>query len=609
MKRPSHSTRTAARGPELRKNTWLCIQFLKFPDVFVREPEIGDSEVSQGFRNIKIIAKIAVPATIIAVVAIGIVLYASLAVTRLSDTAAALVDQNATRVQLALEAESYFNSAAVSEKNVILSGADEAAAKAQIKNYDKVTAATLDAIGRFEAITPAADQHALIETFRTAVGDRQKASAHVFELALAGKVNEAFDYSRGVAAKFRQVAIKAVSKLIALNVEQMKQARNASVAMAEQTRAWLVAGAAAGLICAFGMLGWIALYQISRPLADMTGEMTKLADGDLDIRIEGADRGDEVGGLARSLQIFRENAVTARRLEGEQREYQVQRERRQQAIEGYIAAFDAQVREAMDTLTAASTEMHATATSMSATAEETSRQASAVAAASDQASANVQTVASATEELHTSTNEISRQVTQSAEFASTAVVEADRTNATIQGLAETAQKIGEVVSLIQSIASQTNLLALNATIEAARAGEAGRGFAVVASEVKALANQTAKATEEISTQIAAIQGETGLAVDAIKAIGGTIRKMNEVASAIAAAVEEQGAATRDISHNIQLVARGTNAVATNIAGVNEVAVETGTASAQVLSAANDLSRQADKLRADVNGFLRKIRAA
>src|SRR3984885_6893345 len=490
-----------------------------------------------GFRNIAIIAKIAVPATIVAVVSIGIVLYASLAVTHLSDTAAALIDQNATRVQLVLQAESNFNSAAVSEKNVILSAADDKAAKANIEAYGKATAATLDAIGHFEAITRDADQQTLIEAFRTAVGNRREASAHVFELALAGKVNEAFDYSRGVAAKFRQVAMEGVGKLIVMNVDKMQLARNASVAMAEQTRAWLVIGAAAGLICAFGLLGWIALYQISRPLAYMTGEMTKLANGDLSIRSEGADRADEVGGLARSLQVFKENAVTARRLEAEQRQQQVQKEKRQQAIDGYIAAFDEQVGEALDTLSAASTEMHATAGSMAATAEETSVQAAAVAAASEQASANVQTVAAATEQLHGSTNEISRQVTQSAQFASTAVVEADRTNTTIQGLAETAQKIGEVVSLIQNIASQTNLLALNATIEAARAGEAGRGFAVVASEVKALANQTAKATEDISTQIAAIQAETGLAVDAIKAIGGTIRHMNEIASAIAAAGE------------------------------------------------------------------------
>ena len=228
----------------------------------------------------------------------------------------------------------------------------------------------------------------------------------MFELALAGKLKEAFDHSRGVAAKHRQVAIAAVSKLIGMNVEKMREARDASVAMAAHTRAWLVIGAAAGLICAFGVLGWIALYQISRPLASMTGEMTKLADGDLAIQIEGADRADEVGGLARSLQVFKENAITARRLEAEQREQQDQKQKRQLAVEGYIAVFDQQVREALDTLSAASTEMHATAGSMSATAVETGRQATAVASASDQASSNVQTVAAATEQLHASTNEI-----------------------------------------------------------------------------------------------------------------------------------------------------------------------------------------------------------
>ncbi|HWK44334.1 MAG TPA: methyl-accepting chemotaxis protein [Stellaceae bacterium] len=565
--------------------------------------------MSLRFHNIAIIAKIAVPATIVAVVAIAIVLFASLAVTHLSDTATALVDGNATRVQLALQAESAFNGAAVSEKNVILSGGDDKTAKANIAAYGKATDTTLDAINRFEAITPAADQRALIDTFRTAVGNRREASAHVFDLARAGKTDEAFAYSRDVAAKHRQTAIEAVGKLITINVENMRAARDAGVVMAVRTRAWLVVGAVAGFVCAFGILGWIALYQISRPLSQMTREMAKLAAGDLDIHIEGANRADEVGGLARSLQVFRENAITARRLEAEQRQEQARKETRQQAVEEYIAVFDDQVTEALDTLTAASTEMHATAESMSATAEETARQATAVAMASDQASSNVQTVAAATEELHSSISEISRQVTQSAEIASTAVVEADRTNITIQGLAQTAQKIGEVVSLIQNIASQTNLLALNATIEAARAGDAGKGFAVVASEVKALANQTAQATEDISAQVAAIQGETSHAVEAIKAIGGTIRHMNEIASAIAAAVEEQGAATRDISHNILQVSRGTTEVSANVAGVNEAADETGSAATQVLSAADDLSRQADKLRTDVNGFLVKIRSA
>jgi methyl-accepting chemotaxis protein len=561
------------------------------------------------FQNLPIIAKIAVPATIVALVAVGIVVQASMALSDLSATAASLVDGNAMRVQYSLQAESYFNSAAVSEKNVILSGSDTKAINSNVATYGKATDATLDAIDRLAAVTTAPDQRQLIETVRTAVKDRREASAKVFELAGAGKMEEAFAYSRNVAAKHRQTAIEAVGKLITINVDAMRAARDQSVATANYTRTLLVIGAIIGLLVAFAILAWIAYGQIARPLWRMTLEMTKLAGGDLDISIVGASRTDEVGGLAKSLSIFKENAMTARRLEAEQREEQARKETRQRAIEGYIATFDVQVSEALHALSAASAEMHATAGSMTATAEETSRQATAVADASTLASTNVQTVAAATEELHASISEISRQVAQASETANLAVAETDRTNTTVEGLAEAAQKIGEVVSLIQNIASQTNLLALNATIEAARAGESGRGFAVVATEVKALATQTAKATEDISAQIAAIQQESNNAVMAIKTIGTTIAQMNEIATAIAAAVEQQSAATRDIAQNIQEVSKGTNEVSANVGSVNEAANETGAAATEVLTAADDLSHQSEKLRADVNTFLDLIRAA
>jgi methyl-accepting chemotaxis protein len=561
------------------------------------------------FQNLPIIAKIAVPATIVALVAVGIVVQASMALSDLSATAASLVDGNAMRVQYSLQAESYFNSAAVSEKNVILSGSDTKAINYNVATYGKATDATLDAIDRLAAVTTAPDQRQLIETVRTAVKDRREASAKVFELAGAGKMEEAFAYSRNVAAKHRQTAIEAVGKLITINVDAMRAARDQSVATANYTRTLLVIGAIIGLLVAFAILAWIAYGQIARPLWRMTLEMTKLAGGDLDISIVGASRTDEVGGLAKSLSIFKENAMTARRLEAEQREEQARKETRQRAIEGYIATFDVQVSEALHALSAASAEMHATAGSMTATAEETSRQATAVADASTLASTNVQTVAAATEELHASISEISRQVAQASETANLAVAETDRTNTTVEGLAEAAQKIGEVVSLIQNIASQTNLLALNATIEAARAGESGRGFAVVATEVKALATQTAKATEDISAQIAAIQQESNNAVMAIKTIGTTIAQMNEIATAIAAAVEQQSAATRDIAQNIQEVSKGTNEVSANVGSVNEAANETGAAATEVLTAADDLSHQSEKLRADVNTFLDLIRAA
>jgi len=561
------------------------------------------------FQNLPIIAKIAVPATIVALVAIAIVVQASMALSGLSATAASLVDGNAMRVQYSLQAESYFNSAAVSEKNVILSGSDSKAVASNVEAYGKATDATLNAIERLAAVTTAPEQRQLIETVRTAVKSRREASAKVFELTSAGKVDEAFAYSRNVAAKHRQTAIEAVGKLIAINTDAMRAARDQSVATADYTRLLLVIGAIVGLLLAFAILGWIAYGQIARPLWRMTLEMKKLAGGDLDISIVGASRTDEIGGLAKSLAIFKDNAVTARRLEAEQREEHARKETRQRAIEGYIATFDIQVSEALHALSAASAEMHATAGSMTATAEETSRQATAVANASTVASSNVQTVAVATEELHASISEISRQVAQASETANLAVAETDRTNTTVLGLAAAAQKIGEVVALIQNIASQTNLLALNATIEAARAGESGRGFAVVATEVKALATQTAKATEDISAQIAAIQHESGNAVTAIKTIGATIAQMNEIATAIAAAVGQQSAATRDIAQNIQQVSKGTNEVSSNVGSVNAAANETGTAATEVLSAADDLSHQSEKLRADVNTFLDRIRAA
>src|SRR5882757_2099823 len=561
------------------------------------------------FQNLPIIAKIAVPATIVALVAIGIVVQASMALSDLSATAASLVDGNAMRVQYSLQAESYFNSAAVSEKNVILSGSDTKAINSNVETYGKATDATLNAIDRLAAITTAPEQRQLIETMRTAVRERREASAKVFELAGAGKMEEAFAYSRNVAAKHRQTAIEAVGKLITINVDAMRAARDQSVAAADQTRMLLLLVAGAGLLLAFAILGWIAFSHIARPLSQMTREMSKLADGELEIAIVGADRTDEIGGLAKSLAVFKDNAMTARRLEAEQREEQLRKEARQRAVEGYIATFDVQVSEALQALTAASAEMHATAGSMTATAEETSRQATAVANASTEASSNVQTVAVATEELHASISEISRQVAQASATATLAVAETERTNRTVEGLAEAAQKIGEVVSLIQNIASQTNLLALNATIEAARAGESGRGFAVVATEVKALATQTAKATEDISAQISAIQQETGNAVIAIKTIGTTIAQMNEIATAIAAAVEQQSAATRDIAQNIQEVSKGTNEVSANVGSVNEAANETGAAATEVLTAADDLSHQSEKLRTDVNTFLGLIRAA
>ncbi|WP_316978572.1 methyl-accepting chemotaxis protein [Shumkonia mesophila] len=355
--------------------------------------------------------------------------------------------------------------------------------------------------------------------------------------------------------------------------------------------------------------GFVFMRLRMRPLGAITGVVGKLRANDLAVEIPAQDRSDEIGTLARAIQAFKEGMIEAERVAATQRREEETRAERARRIEALCQSFDATSTKAVTSVAEAASQMRSSSEAMGATAEETTRQASAVTAASEQASANVQTVASAAEELAGSISEIGRQVTQASQIAAAAVTEAEKTNVKVQGLAQAANKIGEVVALITDIAEQTNLLALNATIEAARAGDAGKGFAVVASEVKNLANQTAKATDEIGAQIAGIQSATREAVAAIEEITRTISQINEVNSGVASAVEEQGVATQEIARNVEQAAVGTQEVSANIGGVSKAANETGAVAGQIHKAAGDLSQQSEKLRAEVDHFLTGVRAA
>lgn len=492
-------------------------------------------------------------------------------------------------------------------RGYLISGADNFLEP--YRNSGKAFRSALDEAKRLTTDNPS-QQKRLEQIDRIAGEWRQDVAEREIALMRAQQtVTEARNIEAGGAGKKYMDGIRAlVREVIDAEASLLSVRAAASAAATSSSYTMIIVGGIAMLLVAIASL-LLLNAAVTRGIVAMTAAMGRLAQNDMTIDIPFSDRLDEVGEMAKAVQVFKDNAIRVSKLEQKEAEDRQAEQRKTETMRLAVASFEEAVGEIVQTVSSASTQLEASARNLNSSAARSQELTARVSSTSQDCSSNVQSVASATEELSSSVNEISRQVQESARMANDAVNQARQTNDRVAELSKAAGRINDVVELISSIAGQTNLLALNATIEAARAGEAGRGFAVVASEVKALAEQTSKATGEIGQQITGIQEATQQSVGAIKEISSTIEKLSEISSAIAAAVEEQGAATQDISRNVQQAANGTQQVSANISDVQRGASETGTASSQVLSAAQTLASDSSRLKTEVSKFLNTVRAA
>jgi len=464
-------------------------------------------------------------------------------------------------------------------------------------NAFDTTAAGLDA-----HTTSAADREGLVETRAAVTAFREAMRQTAATITSSRRMVEVDMPATGEKFAALAAAARNLQKAAATEISRNSDRRAATFTMA------LALASLAAM--AGGMLFSVVLARgVVVPLTGMTDAMSHLAGGDHAVTIPGIGRRDEIGAMAGAVEVFRDGMIRAETLAAEQERARLAQLARAGNIENSARQFEANVLKVVGDLGQAVGRLDSTSTSMAGIATKTSERAAAVAAASTQATCNVQTVAAAAEELSASVTEIGRRVADSTRIAGQAVEMARRTNSLVGGLTSSTDRIGQAVGLITDIAAQTSLLAMNATVEAARAGDSGKGFAVVASEVKKLAQQTAKATGEIATYVSEVQGAGAHTAGALQEITGIIGRMDEISSAIAAAVEQQSAATSEIARNANQAAGGTEEVNRHIHGVTEEASQTGSASGRVRGEAESLTRHAAAIHAEVETFLSNVRCA
>jgi methyl-accepting chemotaxis protein len=559
-------------------------------------------------RNLRIWQKSLLPLVLLGVISGGIAASVSLTMTDIDASYRALINREA---KSALSSErlgkSLLSASRIAWRAI---GEPEAAVKQKAiaefadaaKAFDERVASLSDSLRDPAQIARARDVGVRFRTVLDAARKAAEASAGGDQASAVRIMEQDFTPAFGSV----DTELQALSKTLLDTLDRgSRDLADRTVA----TRNSMLAVIAVGLVLGLAIGVWLSVGGIIRPVGRLTAAMGRLADRDWTTEVPGVDTKDELGRMARAVEVFKVNGQEADRLAAAEAEERAARQQRAERLDTLSRQFETNVGQLVDVVSSAATEMQATAQSMTALSGETAQQTTSAAAAAGQASGNVQTVAVAAEQLAASVAEIARQVHESNRATGEAVEASHRTDNVVRALADGAQKIGAVISLINDIAGQTNLLALNATIEAARAGEAGKGFAVVASEVKGLAAQTARATEQISRQVTEMQAATQEAVSSIHAIGAKIGEVSSIATAIGAAIEEQGAATQEIARNVQQAAQGTHEVSATIGAITQGASNAGAAATQVLGAAGELSRQAERLSGEVGRFIADVKAA